>query len=118
MNFRTLKPILFLAIIATFTMACKEANTTNEKVKNATTVEQNNDAHDHPHSDAGATPEKSLENEVALNPAHGQPGHRCDIAVGQPLNSQPKPQNNAKVNPPHGQPGHRCDLAVGAPLPE
>jgi hypothetical protein len=25
-----------------------------------------------------------------LNPAHGQPGHRCDIAVGQPLNSTPK----------------------------
>jgi hypothetical protein len=23
----------------------------------------------------------------ALNPAHGQPGHRCDIAVGAPLNS-------------------------------
>lgn len=22
----------------------------------------------------------------ALNPAHGQPGHRCDIAVGAPLN--------------------------------
>lgn len=30
-----------------------------------------------------------------MNPAHGQPGHRCDIAVGAPLNSpvkaQPKP---------------------------
>jgi hypothetical protein len=25
-----------------------------------------------------------------LNPAHGQPGHRCDIAVGKPLNSAPK----------------------------
>jgi hypothetical protein len=24
-----------------------------------------------------------------MNPAHGQPGHRCDIPVGQPLNSQP-----------------------------
>ncbi len=24
-----------------------------------------------------------------LNPAHGQPGHRCDIAVGKPLNSTP-----------------------------
>ena len=24
------------------------------------------------------------------NPAHGQPGHRCDIAVGAPLNSKPK----------------------------
>lgn len=25
-----------------------------------------------------------------LNPAHGQPGHRCDIAVGAPLSSAPK----------------------------
>jgi len=74
---------------------------------------------------------------AALNPQHGQPGHRCDIAVGAPLNS---PQSNAsssvvipptttatapvvktntaevKLNPKHGEPGHRCDLAVGAPL--
>lgn len=77
---------------------------------------------------------------AGLNPAHGQPGHRCDIAVGQPLNSKPqvnKPAvttpapivstaatapvksdgNFAKgLNPAHGQPGHRCDIAVGQPL--
>ena len=78
-----------------------------------------------------------------LNPPHGQPGHRCDISVGAPLNSKPAPngaaqptvvttqqpaQNNTVVtqmpaqktapgmNPPHGEPGHRCDIAVGAPL--
>lgn len=28
-------------------------------------------------------------NTGALNPEHGKPGHRCDIAVGAPLNSQP-----------------------------
>ncbi len=32
-----------------------------------------------------------------MNPAHGQPGHRCDIAVGAPLNS--KPTDNVKVEP-------------------
>lgn len=26
---------------------------------------------------------------TALNPEHGKPGHRCDIAVGAPLNSKP-----------------------------
>lgn len=80
-----------------------------------------------------------------MNPPHGQPGHRCDIAVGAPLNSpkaqtpavQPQkpaatlekvtPQSAPKpavvtetapgMNPPHGQPGHRCEIAVGAPLP-
>ena len=74
-----------------------------------------------------------------MNPPHGQPGHRCDIAVGAPLNSKPVPAQtqiitaNAQpqvtmkqipntqktlpgMNPPHGEPGHRCDIAVGAPL--
>ncbi len=75
-----------------------------------------------------------------MNPPHGQPGHRCDIAVGAPLNSKPAPAtttgttvrgqpqqvtmtevaNKIKtapgMNPPHGEPGHRCDIAVGAPL--
>lgn len=71
---------------------------------------------------------------AGMNPAHGQPGHRCDIAVGAPLNSAPaKPATTTTtqtvtpapatatktapgMNPPHGQPGHRCDIAVGAPL--
>jgi len=73
-----------------------------------------------------------------LNPPHGQPGHRCDIEVGKPLDSKPiqasiPPSSNPQtittlpqqpttlpsggnVNPAHGQPGHRCDIAVGAPL--
>lgn len=77
---------------------------------------------------------------AGMNPAHGQPGHRCDIAVGAPLNSPPSkpattttPVSNQPVvtsttpaatptvtapgmNPPHGQPGHKCEIAVGAPL--
>jgi hypothetical protein len=84
-------------------------------------------------------------NIAGLNPAHGQPGHRCDIAVGAPLNSPPvqttsqvqappvqMPQVQAspapvqkspsatnglvKINPPHGQPGHDCAVKVGDPL--
>ena len=71
-----------------------------------------------------------------MNPPHGQPGHRCDIPVGAPLNSKPvanpttatQPQavvtttqqpvalTAPGMNPPHGQPNHRCDIAVGAPL--
>lgn len=73
---------------------------------------------------------------AGLNPAHGQPGHRCDIEVGAPLNSAPAPTNaqpiqaspapttakpattngSVKLNPAHGQPGHDCAVAVGAPL--
>jgi hypothetical protein len=86
-------------------------------------------------------PAATTTNTAGLNPAHGQPGHRCDIQVGAPLNSAPAatttatpPQQQtislppaatapvtttaAGKNPPHGQPGHRCDIAVGAPLPK
>ncbi|RYE13490.1 MAG: hypothetical protein EOP51_29690 [Sphingobacteriales bacterium] len=72
-------------------------------------------------------------NNSSPNPKHGEPGHRCDIAVGQPLNTKPTTpastpaitttQQNVSgavtkkgMNPPHGQPGHRCDIAVGASL--
>ncbi|WP_269222636.1 hypothetical protein [Flavobacterium sp. IMCC34518] len=77
-----------------------------------------------------------------MNPSHGQPGHRCDIPVGAPLNSPVATTNPSTtqvtskptvtvmpsttsatttptpkgMNPPHGQPGHRCDIPVGSPL--
>jgi hypothetical protein len=78
---------------------------------------------------------------AGLNPAHGQPGHRCEIAVGAPLSSapaagstpqqvvqNPKPVTmstvpskapaggTARINPAHGQPGHDCAVPVGQPL--
>ncbi|RYD79651.1 MAG: hypothetical protein EOP55_04235 [Sphingobacteriales bacterium] len=71
---------------------------------------------------------------VKLNPKHGAPNHRCDIAVGAPLSSKAAQSGittvNAKainvsatsivsakgVNPKHGEPNHRCDIPVGAPL--
>jgi hypothetical protein len=33
--------------------------------------------------------------DVALNPAHGLPGHRCEIPVGAPLNSAPANTGNS-----------------------
>lgn len=82
---------------------------------------------------------------TGLNPEHGKPGHRCDIGVGEPLNSKaaqtptttnptpvlkssieqpivqpfsPSPVVAEGTNPEHGKPGHRCEIAVGAPLPK
>lgn len=83
--------------------------------------------------------------DIALNPEHGMPGHRCEIPVGAPLTSKPEdfqnnagasqnmmPQNGpriesqpikpgaasgARLNPAHGQPGHDCNIPVGDPLP-
>jgi hypothetical protein len=75
-----------------------------------------------------STSTSSITAASGMNPEHGKPGHRCDIAVGAPLNSKPtaaaaKPATTPAVtpvapgmNPQHGQPGHRCDIAVGAPL--
>ncbi len=86
------------------------------------------------------TPQSATPAPAGMNPEHGQPGHRCDIAVGAPLNSPPAaapavtttptftpqpvqtpvatpPAATAPgMNPPHGQPGHDCAVAVGAPL--
>ena len=96
-----------------------------------------------PNSSQNVSLPQQNSNVVGMNPPHGQAGHRCDIAVGAPLNSQPNKSisnptttssvsnspasaivktNTAAVvtkpgmNPPHGQAGHRCDIAVGAPL--
>lgn len=40
---------------------------------------------------------------VALNPEHGQPGHRCDLSVGAPLNSAPAVNNTPVSNAKPGQ---------------
>ena len=72
---------------------------------------------------------------IKVNPAHGLPGHRCDLPVGAPLTSQatraaetPVSQSPStsvspirvdqtpEVNPPHGQPYHDCSIPVGAKL--
>lgn len=82
---------------------------------------------------------KQVKTAPGMNPPHGEPGHRCDIPVGQPLNSKPASQTTSanvvqptpapapqqalavgekpKLNPPHGEPFHSCSLKVGDPLP-
>jgi hypothetical protein len=110
--------VLLIVLTLGFAFSCKESS---EKKKDSTKT-------------TTSTPVISKENtteskgDIALNPAHGQPGHRCDISVGAPLDSAPttpvtsnqgSPLINASaqnLNPAHGQPGHRCDIAVGAPL--
>lgn len=47
-------------------------------------------------------PPKFNEKGELLNPSHGQPNHRCDIAVGQPLNS--KPTQEASKPPTQAEP--------------
>ena len=43
------------------------------------------------------TPSQIVTTKKGMNPQHGQPGHRCDIAVGAPLNSPPGNANQPKA---------------------
>lgn len=120
---KTKLKLFVLAIGLTFAVSCndgeKKAEASNETTPAATENTTN-----------------ASNEEVKLNPAHGQPGHDCAIPVGAPLNGTatntqtPAPTNNTQsttvspvrvdqtpsVNPPHGEPGHDCAVPVGAPL--
>ena len=145
----------FLTVVITFT-SCKNDDTKKVRATDGAVVPFTQQA-------AAVLPNQSAQTPVAenhnlfrennqgtapsvvagINPAHGQPNHRCDVAVGAPLNSVPnngsasvaqtnvRPQNTQTIsskmstpkivtakgmNPPHGEKGHRCDIAVGAPL--
>lgn len=74
MNIKTIFTALISAAIFT---ACNNAN-------EADTNSLNN-----------ALPPVTGGNELVLNPAHGMPGHRCDIAVGAPLNAVGNPAPSA-----------------------
>lgn len=112
----------------------------NDKKKESNPeIHQAGDGHNHP-AVLPATPSAS----PTINPAHGLPGHRCDLPVGAPLSTSPgagpvqsppaikmnptpvqsgppattpaPSVSGLKINPAHGMPGHRCDIQVGAPL--
>lgn len=136
----------FIMLLASFLLivSCKKGlepqdNTETPKVAPFTETT-------HLQENQNSAPAVPLATTKAINPAHGQPGHRCDIAVGAPLNEAASTQNTITtggeqqtnpnttviptpnspaatphidgMNPPHGQENHRCDIAVGAPLPK
>ncbi|WP_029036271.1 hypothetical protein [Salinimicrobium xinjiangense] len=113
--------IIILALGLVFMVSCKD----EEKQPKAATQ---------PATEASTTTNDTA---VTLNPAHGLPGHRCDLPVGAPLDgsnpgetANPTPTSQLPstsvspvrvnqtptVNPPHGEPGHDCAVPVGAPL--
>ncbi|KAA5546499.1 hypothetical protein [Adhaeribacter rhizoryzae] len=132
--------ILFIAAVLIFTNCQPEKKSTvittpapnNNVTTNQPTVNGGDPVQATNSQNQAATPV----NPVGLNPAHGLPGHRCDIPVGARLDSPPQsnptiaPQLPAPTlplpsapglvaagtNPPHGQPGHDCAIPVGAPL--
>ena len=112
--------LLALALCLIFFVSCKD----EEKTAENTPAQTEN----------GVT--QDSEEGIKVNPAHGLPGHRCDLPVGAPLNSATASQTQTTttselpstsvspirvdqtpdVNPPHGEPGHDCSVPVGAKL--
>lgn len=112
--------IAILALCLSAMIACKEE-------KNETEASPAN-------SEVEAT--ENPKTTAALNPVHGQPGHRCDLPVGAPLDQAATTQiqqtnttsnpnvspvrvqggDTPNINPPHGQPGHDCSKPVGSDL--
>ncbi|SFG60212.1 hypothetical protein [Pedobacter insulae] len=129
-----MKRILYVCCVLSF-VACnnKKPETTQNYPKTPTGLQGI--------QQSAVTTTSQAGNTGTLNPVHGAPGHRCDIAVGAPLNSKasnitPAPQTatqadpktapvpassmvnekGQRLNPEHGKPGHKCEIPVGAPL--
>lgn len=112
----TAKPLLGLFIIASLALtSCKqelqpqESSTTGDALAPAETTAatpataptvtptQAPNVAVNPGQVTSAQPAKAAK---GMNPAHGQPGHRCDIPVGAPLNSPPGKANQAQAATP------------------
>ena len=84
-----MKKITIIALFAAFGMvSCKDTKadatpTTTEATTDATSADSHagHDHSAHEGQDHGTTTEVA----EGMNPPHGEPGHRCDIQVGQPL---------------------------------
>ncbi len=121
-------------LLASFFAACNSGIDQNNKKEASAPLQLNIPQSNAAPANSITTPPANAT--AALNPAHGQPGHNCDIAVGAPLNGSAAanpgasqapfqtnaaplmaaPQGTVRLNPAHGQPGHDCAVEVGKPL--
>lgn len=123
-------PVFFTSL---FFISCQDAKETSTEVTDTLPEASLEQKMQQLESVAPASNSTGSATMTGANPPHGQPGHRCDIAVGAPLDGssavkaspvQVNPvqtQSNSAapangINPAHGQPGHRCDIKVGDPL--
>lgn len=132
-----MKKYLFLIVLIVALAACDNNSSTDTKLNSQSSTSLSDTLRDTSRSTLPTiTNNTTGTSNTKVNPEHGQPGHRCDIAVGAPLNStpapitqqtQPAPINQPQpatpkfttatgMNPEHGKPGHRCDIGVGTPL--
>ncbi|MDD2986019.1 MAG: hypothetical protein PHR76_06480 [Flavobacterium sp.] len=96
-----MKTLLSLCVGCLFIMtACQEKETAPVAAPTANTETATPVAPASPQATAPETPAAPQGEAPKLNPAHGQPFHRCDIAVGAPLDS---PANTPQTAPPAPQ---------------
>lgn len=111
--------LLLFTVLLSVVVSCKDQENDTEQAAGQTESEATS---------------KVTEDKIKVNPAHGLPGHRCDLPVGAPLDaattSNPTPTSELPstsvspirvdqtpdVNPPHGEPYHDCSIPVGAKL--
>src|SRR5690554_7515045 len=95
---RKTSKLFFIPLIATslLVMSCQETKETNKEAADVVpeaTLEQKKqqlESVSPTQSSSATTAEPG-----ALNPPHGQPGHRCDIAVGAPLEDRKSTRLNS-----------------------
>jgi hypothetical protein len=135
-----MKLIPMLALSALLVVACKKEESastedvTTEAVSTAETTETATEAEGVPTQEANVpAPAAASTKAVALNPPHGQPGHKCEIPVGAPLDgsggktpvptaNQPQssgslPSNSFFAQKPSGQAAASTPAATPAPQP-
>ncbi len=83
---------LMLFAAAAFTVSCKNTKATESQTKatseaTASPAGENTAATDATAQNSATVTTSTDGNRPALNPAHGEPYHRCDIQVGAPLDS-------------------------------
>lgn len=92
--------ITFISILILFTIvSCSPAKNDSQQTpqvpvlpptqEQTNSVEAETPVTETPEAINPATSEEN-NTEVTINPPHGEPGHRCDIPVGAPLNSAPR----------------------------
>lgn len=93
----------------------KSAQSTTDTASSSAKTAESAPANATPAENANSGTAAANSAKPALNPAHGEPYHRCDIAVGAPIDSQPEAQNAAPQMPQQAAPANGFNTNPIAP---
>jgi hypothetical protein len=96
-----MKNIFVLAVVLSALIACNNSGTEETTTSTAEENPASNNELQENNTDPFATSGDVATGTSAsgkLNPPHGEPGHRCEIAVGAPLDSEPTSPSSTTIN--------------------